>query len=150
MDFTFSPQMAPTCAPAVAPNVAQYFGTVAAASGATPISAITLASGAKALSSVLISNSGCKPLRVTATYLTGGDCNTCNDPDVLVPVTVNIDVPGRVSKWELAPGFISAVSFVTLDVVGTAGTATNVTNAQDVVMYGTSSLVCPDCAILVP
>jgi len=150
MNIQFSQKADYKCSPVTAPRaVGQALITVAAGTGDTAITALTAATGTQAFDSAIVSNTGCKPIRLTITYLTGGTCATCTT-DTYTTTTRTVDIMGSVDSWELPQGYISNISFVTLDVFGSTGVATDVTVDQTVLFHAQSTTKCADCIVLVP
>ena len=54
---------------------------------------------------------------------------------------------GSVDSWELPQGYISNISFVTLDVFGSTGVATDVTVDQTVLFHAQSTTKCSGCVV---
>lgn len=147
MNITFSPKATETCVKAALPVVGQDQTTLAAGTGSTATTAITAAPATTPFSEVLISNPGCAPLRITATALTGSDCDTCS-VDAITLGTFTVDVPGFVDSFQLPTALYSNIEYVTLDTVG--GTPTDVAKDQTVFVYGVGTPQCEDCVIVVP
>lgn len=151
INIQFSPKQSISCSPVVAPRaVGQNLVNVLSGTGATPTTGvINAATGTQAFDSVMVSNPGCKPIRLTVSYLQGGDCDSCTS-DTYSVVTRDIDILGGTDSWELPAGYVTNIDFVTLDVFGSTGVATNVTVNQTVLFHAQSNITCQNCQVLVP
>lgn len=150
MNIQYSQKTDFKCSPVTLPRaVGQNLVAVTAGTGATAITAITAATGTQAFDTAIVSNPGCRPIRLTISYLTGGDCTTCT-LDTYTVSTITLDIMGGVDSWELPQGYITNIDFVTLDVFGSTGVATNVTVPQNVLFHAQATTKCSDCVVLVP
>ena len=137
------PIKAITCDAAVAPLTIvdkQIFDSTTDGTTATVIGPV--ASGDPAFYGGVFNNSGCVPLLLEITYLEGGNCEACDDPDVLTTVVKDWVIDPN--KREAIPdGFWTQISYV-------LETAANDAKKQIVGFKSCHKVDCPDCLVIVP
>ena len=100
------------------------------------------ASGDPAFYGGVFENKGCENLLLEITYLQGGDCNPCNNTDVLTPIVKTWTIPGN-TKEKIPAGFWTQISYVLTN-------AANDSKVQNVLFKSAYTPECPECAVLVP
>lgn len=84
-------------------------------------------------------NKGCEDLLVTISYVGGGDCLPCNNPDALTTTDLTWTIPAN-SVTEIPGGFWTQISYVLEN-------AANDNKLQYVSFNSAYSPDCPSCAI---
>ena len=87
-------------------------------------------------------NKGCKDLIIDITYLVGGDCDGCNNPDTLATSVIPFTVPAN-SVTPIPDGFWSLIA-------GGLEAAVPANQTQTVSFLSCYTPDCPDCFIYLP
>ena len=135
-------------APIVASGAVLFDGAVAAEAGAAALPVATIASAEKAPFGGTINVSGCKNVAIEVDYLTGDDCDSCTDPDVLTVETVTFIMQAN-STYEVPAGFWKEIRATLIDSAG-APVDLSATQTEKVVLHSGYQPTCMDCVVLVP
>jgi hypothetical protein len=85
-------------------------------------------------------NKGCADITATISYVTGGNCETCDDPDTLTSSDIVWTIPAN-SITEIPEGFWTEINYV-------LATAANDDKLQTVSFESAYTPDCPDCSVL--
>ncbi len=85
-------------------------------------------------------NRGCADLTATISFVGGGNCQTCDDPDALTATDIDWVIPAN-SAVEIPEGFWTQISYV-------LNTAASDDKLQTVSFQSAYTPDCPDCVVL--
>ena len=141
---TILPAAEKTCKAAVLPVTHQEPEVVfdTATDGTAPTIIGPIAAGAPAPHGGTFINRGCEDLIVEITYINGGNCEPCDDPDTLTAVTIPWTIYAN-TQADIPEGFWSVISY-------TLSAAANDNKLQRVSFQSCYTPDCPDCTVFVP
>lgn len=85
-------------------------------------------------------NQGCSPLAVVVTYVKGGNCTPCDDPDVLSTEQIKWTIPAN-AVAPIPDGFWTEIEYTLVN-------AANDAKVQTVSFQSSYTPDCPNCSIL--